>query len=59
MIACVEKEDVTPLCPHCGKTLREIWARRLESLFGKRYVYFCPDCRKVLSVSHRKGFWMG
>jgi len=59
VIACVEKEDVTPLCPHCGKTLREIWARRLESLFGKRYVYFCPDCRKVLSVSHRKGFWMG
>ena len=31
----------------------------LNSLFGKRYIYFCPECRKVLGVSHRKGFWMG
>jgi len=33
--------------------------RELESMLGKRYIYFCPNCRKVLGVSHRKGFWMG
>jgi len=59
MVNCIEKEDVTPVCPHCGKTLPEIWARRVQSILGKRYIYFCPDCRKVLGVSHRKGFWMG
>jgi len=31
----------------------------LSSQFGKRYIYFCPTCSKVLGVSHRKGFWMG
>lgn len=59
MLPVDEKDDVYPLCPHCGKELRRIWCRGLESFFGKRYIYFCPDCRKVLGVSHRKGFFMG
>ncbi len=59
MLPVQEKEDVYPICPHCGKELTHIWCRPLESFFGKRYIYFCPDCRKVLGVSHRKGFWMG
>lgn len=54
-----EKYDMTPLCPHCEVELREIWYRMLSAFLGKRYVYFCPSCRKVLGVSHRKGFWMG
>lgn len=59
MIECVEKDDVSPVCPHCNEVLVSVWCRRLSSTFGKRYVYFCPGCRKVLGVSHRKGFWMG
>lgn len=59
MIECIEKNDVLPVCPHCGKALHTVWCRVLSSFFGKRYVYFCPECRKVLGVSHRKGFWMG
>jgi hypothetical protein len=59
MLPVEEKNDVSPICPHCAKELIRVWFRRLESLLGKRYVYFCPDCRKVLGVSHRKGFWMG
>ena len=54
-----EKEAVAPICPHCSSELQTIWVRKLESVFGKRYVYFCPSCRKVLGISHRKGFWMG
>jgi hypothetical protein len=34
-------------------------ARRVESVFGVRFLYSCADGRKVLGVSHRKGFWMG
>lgn len=59
MIECIEKDDVFPLCPHCNEPLRTLWYRIMGSLFGKRYVYFCPKCRKVLGISHRKGFWMG
>ncbi len=59
MLPVEEKTDVYPLCPHCTKELTGIWYRALQSVFGRRYIYFCPDCRKVLGVSHRKGFWMG
>jgi hypothetical protein len=54
-----ERNDVTPICPHCEQPLNEVWCRALPSTFGKRYVYFCAACRKVLGVSDRKGFWMG
>lgn len=59
MIEAKEMNDVTPLCPHCTAAIREVWFRELSSTFGRRYVYFCSACRKVLGVSHRKGFWMG
>jgi hypothetical protein len=59
MIPSQEKEDVTPLCPHCGQEIHTIWFRDVETFFGRRYIYFCPSCRKVLGISHRKGFWMG
>lgn len=59
MIPVEERNDITPVCPHCQAPLTSIQCRQLSSMFGKRYVYFCPSCRKVLGVSHRKGFWMG
>jgi len=59
MIPVEEKHDIYPVCPHCTKEITRVWCRELESFLGKRYIYFCPDCRKVLGVSHRKGFWMG
>jgi hypothetical protein len=36
-----------------------VWFQQLAGVMGKRFVYFCGTCRKVLGVSHRKGFWMG
>ena len=59
MIESKEVEQVLPVCPHCTEHLREIWFRRLRSVLGRRDVYFCPRCHKVLGVSNRKGFWMG
>jgi uncharacterized protein with PIN domain len=59
MIPLEKKEDVQPVCPHCEKELQSVWMRELEGVLGKRYLYFCPNCHKVLGVSHRKGFWMG
>jgi hypothetical protein len=54
-----EKNDIQPICPHCQTTLNVLWHQQIEGIMGKRYVYFCPHCHKVLGVSHRKGFWMG
>ena len=59
MIDCEEREDVHPRCPHCQTDLPKLWYRTITSVLGKRFVYFCPGCRGVLGVSHRKGFWMG
>ena len=59
MIGLKQKDDAKPLCAHCSEPLAELWFQELKSSFGRRYVYFCSRCRKVLGVSHRKGFWMG
>lgn len=59
MIECVENNDIAPICPHCSEALGTVWTRTLKSALGKRYIYFCSKCRKVLGISHRKGFWMG
>jgi hypothetical protein len=54
-----ETTGITPVCPHCENEIHRLNARKLKSPFGVRFVYFCEHCRKVLGVSHRKGFWMG
>ncbi|MHC4680223.1 MAG: hypothetical protein ACYTEK_16165 [Planctomycetota bacterium] len=59
MVQLETNEGTQPICPHCSTELRTLWMQLLRGMFGKRYVYFCPNCRKVLGVSHRKGFWMG
>jgi protein-arginine kinase activator protein McsA len=59
MIRLVEKTDIRPICPHCSQETDELWFQELRSDFGRRYVYFCSKCRKIVGASHRKGFWMG
>lgn len=59
MIAIEQRPDATPICPYCQAALESVWVRAMRARLGKRYLYLCPHCRKVLGVSHRKGFWMG
>ncbi|MBT8136448.1 MAG: hypothetical protein KJO54_05450 [Gammaproteobacteria bacterium] len=59
MLVLKQKDDIAPLCPHCEKEIDEVWLRELKGVFGRRYIYFCSQCRKALGVSHRKGFIMG
>ncbi|MBN1465910.1 hypothetical protein JXA02_09125 [candidate division KSB1 bacterium] len=59
MIPAEENAAVLPKCPHCEKDITLVWYHELSGFLGKRYIYFCPHCRAVLGVSHRKGFWMG
>ncbi|WP_444996257.1 hypothetical protein [Aliikangiella sp. IMCC44359] len=59
MLKVEEKNDITPICPHCEQPITTLWFRKIESFLGKRYIYFCSTCKKTLGISHRKGFWMG
>ncbi len=59
MIPFEKKEDVLPICPSCKKELRTVWYREVKGDLGKRCIYFCPECRSSLGVSHRKGLTMG
>ncbi len=59
MILLEENDGITPLCPYCEKPQKTILFRKMKTLLGKRFVYFCSGCKKVLGISHRKGFWMG
>jgi uncharacterized protein with PIN domain len=58
-IAVDAKSNKTPICPHCEREIRKLNARKVGGPLGVRFLYFCDNCRKVLGVSHRKGFWMG
>jgi hypothetical protein len=59
MVAILEKQDVKPVCGQCKAEIYEVWYQELSGTLGRRYIYFCPQCRSILGVSHRKGFWMG
>jgi uncharacterized protein with PIN domain len=59
MIDVIETENENPVCPHCEKAIVRIFAKKIKASFGVRFIYFCSNCKKVLGVSQRKGFWMG
>ena len=42
-----------------NRELERVKARQMKHDFGKAYVHFCPHCRKVIGISHRKGALMG
>lgn len=46
----VKREDLSPVCPHCGEELTEVHTRAkgVPLIQGTNVVYFCPHCRKVL-----------
>ena len=52
-------DGFVPICPHCDQPLTGVVRQQLAEQLGKAYVWACSGCRKVLGVSHRKGFWMG
>ena len=48
-----------PVCPHCKAELEKLLYREVKGDLGKRCVFFCPNCKACLGVSHRKGLTMG
>ncbi|MDJ0909212.1 MAG: hypothetical protein QNI99_08450 [Woeseiaceae bacterium] len=52
----VKRDDLMPLCPHCGQELSEIYAKSQGAGFvmGKDTMYFCPHCSKVLGFAQSR-----
>jgi len=41
-----------PRCPYCDEDIEELWMKEYDPTFGKdRLVFFCPHCRRILSIS--------
>jgi hypothetical protein len=59
MVDLRQAQDIDPICPHCSAEVREVLFQGIRGFLGRRFIYFCSECRAVLGVSHRKGFWMG
>jgi len=59
MIYFEQRNDVAPICPHCKAELAKICYREMKGDLGKRSLYFCPNCKACLGVSHRKGLTFG
>ncbi len=59
MITLKKDNDQVPVCPHCKTELTEVRFQEIKGDLGKRCLYFCPECRSCLGVSHRKGLIMG
>ena len=54
-----EDPDLVPRCSHCGAELTEIGATTVKPQgsftfrIGKRHIYACPFCRKILGFTQR------
>ncbi|MDZ7767280.1 MAG: hypothetical protein U5K00_23170 [Melioribacteraceae bacterium] len=59
MLKAKEIKEENPICPFCESELTTILFKQIETTFGKKYAHFCEHCKKVLGITHRKGFWMG
>jgi hypothetical protein len=59
MITYAKHEEARPICSHCKKEITVVWYQELKGDLGKRCLYFCPECRSILGVSHRKGLTFG
>ena len=59
MLELQSSDAIMPICPHCDVSLSRLLYQEVRGVLGRRFIYFCPECHKVLGISHRKGFWMG
>jgi hypothetical protein len=49
----VRRDDLVPVCPYCEAELPEIYLRKPKGPFGvgRGFVFFCPQCRKVMGFA--------
>ena len=54
--ALVDRDDLIPLCPHCGDGVHEVYRKATGVPIGqgKTTVYFCPSCHRILGFSQSR-----
>lgn len=56
--ALIDREDLSPVCPHCARELTEVYRRGVGFPLGegRTLVYFCPHCRRTLGFAQGRVF---
>jgi predicted RNA-binding Zn-ribbon protein involved in translation (DUF1610 family) len=56
--ALIDRNDLTPVCPHCDVALNEVYRKGTGVALGqgRTVVYFCPHCQKVLGFAQGRVF---
>ena len=56
--ALVDRNDLVPLCPHCGVPLNEVYrkGRGFPLGQGRTLIYFCSACLKTLGFAQGRVF---
>jgi hypothetical protein len=56
--ALVDRNDLSPLCPHCDRELNEVYRKGKGFPLGqgRTLIYFCPHCRKTLGFAQGRVF---
>lgn len=51
--ALVDREDLSPMCPHCGTEVFEVYRKGTGVALGqgRTTIYFCSHCQNVLGFS--------
>lgn len=52
----VERNDLSPVCPHCNQQLVEVYVKSkgVGFVIGKSSIFFCPHCHKVLGFGQSR-----
>ncbi len=52
----VKRDDLVPLCPHCGGELAQVYMKTKGTGFveGRNVIYFCPHCLKALGFGQSR-----
>jgi hypothetical protein len=56
--ALVDRDDLYPLCPHCGKQITEVYRKGKGFPLGqgRTLIYFCSQCLMVLGFAQGRVF---
>lgn len=56
--ALVDRNDLSPICPHCEDEIAEVYRKGTGIALGqgRTLIYFCPGCHKVLGFAQGRVF---
>jgi DNA-directed RNA polymerase subunit RPC12/RpoP len=56
MVKEIWKENVNLICPHCSRSIENVWICEHQTGLEKHFIYFCSECEKLIGISHERNF---